>query len=274
MDAPHGCRLITDKSDAPHSHSTPGSARLRPLLASWLRCGFDLVYPPCCLVCGTGIRSRCGEPLVCQDCISKVRFAQPVCRRCGMPMPLGRSADDSCPNCLGETWRFSSVESFGLYRDLLKDIVLRMKHAVSEPLALAMGSFLADRLGQTRREHTPDLIVPIPSHWTRRWSRGTIPAVLLAESIARRRGWRLAPKLLYCRRRTEKQGTLSPAERRRNVRGAFGVSASYDIKGLHVWVVDDVMTTGATGDEAARVLRRAGAARVDIAVLARATGAS
>lgn len=96
--------------------------------------------------------------------------------------------------------------------------------------------------------------------------------MLLAESIARVRRWNLAERILLANRRTMKQGTLTPTERRRNVLRAFRVSESYDIKDARVLVVDDVMTTGATANEAARVMRRAGASHVSVAVLARATG--
>ncbi|MCA9153200.1 MAG: ComF family protein [Pirellulaceae bacterium] len=170
-------------------------------------------------------------------------------------------------------WRIQRVMPFGLYRDRLKQVVLQMKHAAQEPLSLAMGRLFAEVLAdQLADDAPPDFVVPIPSHWSRRWSRGTNPAMLLAESIARVRRWNLAERILLANRRTMKQGTLTPAERRRNVLRAFRVSESYDIKDARVLVVDDVMTTGATANEAARVLRRAGASHVSVAVLARATG--
>ena len=82
----------------------------------------------------------------------------------------------------------------------------------------------------------------------------------------------VASDLLRCCRKTRKQGMLLPDQRRRNVRDAFSVSAGYDIKDTCLLLIDDVMTTGATGNELSRILRRAGAKRVSVAVVARGTG--
>ncbi len=118
----------------------------------------------------------------------------------------------------------------------------------------------------------PDLVVPVPMHWSRRIARGTNPAEVLAETVAQKLRIPVALDLLHNRRKTRKQGTLLPDQRRRNVREAFSVSAGYDIKDTCVLLIDDVMTTGATGDELSRMLRQAGAKRISVAVLARGTG--
>jgi len=82
----------------------------------------------------------------------------------------------------------------------------------------------------------------------------------------------LADDVIVCRRRTQKQGTLMPSERAANVRDAFAFNTDYEIGGSHLLLVDDIMTTGSTASEAARMLRRAGAARVTVAVVARGVG--
>jgi len=127
----------------------------------------------------------------------------------------------------------------------------------------------SDSVGDVDR---PDLVVPVPMHWTRRISRGTNPPEILAEMVARKNQIPLIADLLRNRRKTRKQGTLLPDQRRRNVREAFSVSAGYDIREAHILLVDDVMTTGATGNELSKILCRAGAKRVSVAVLARGTG--
>ena len=135
---------------------------------------------------------------------------------------------------------------------------------------MAMGGLLAKCLED--RVDRPDLIVPVPMHWSRRLVRGVNPAEVLVEVVAARLQVRSLRFALRCRRKTRKQGTLVPSERRRNVRGAYRVSAGYVIKGAHILVIDDVMTTGATADEVARVLSAAGAESVSLAVVARGTG--
>jgi ComF family protein len=142
----------------------------------------------------------------------------------------------------------------------------------NEPLTLTLGEMLAEAVLEQPVESNPDLVVPVPAHWSRRWQRGGNVPDLLAEAIARGIRRPLAAELLRCRRKTRKQGTLLPTERSSNVRGAFAVSRSYDIRKAHVLVVDDVMTTAATASEISRTLQRAGAARVAFAVVARGIG--
>jgi ComF family protein len=114
-----------------------------------------------------------------------------------------------------------------------------------------------------------DLVVPVPLHWWRRWRRGYDQGAALARGLAGRLGLPCASCL--CRtRHTPRQAEQTPSARRDNVRGAFRTSARAPVKGKSVLLVDDVMTTGSTATEAARALRDAGAARVVVAVLARA----
>jgi ComF family protein len=109
-------------------------------------------------------------------------------------------------------------------------------------------------------------------HWMRRLVRGINNPDVLADLLSRHLDAPLATAGLVRRRNTLPQKDLSPRERRLNVRGAFRVRKGYNVKGAHVLLVDDILTTGATASEAARVLKRAGAATVGVAVLARAEG--
>jgi predicted amidophosphoribosyltransferase len=116
----------------------------------------------------------------------------------------------------------------------------------------------------------PELVVPVPMHWLKRLWRKTNPAETVARAIADELGLPLA-NALVCRRYLRRQATLTAAERKRNVRGAFVASPLSRLGGTTVLVVDDVMTTGATAREAARALRHAGAAAVYIATLSRSS---
>jgi predicted amidophosphoribosyltransferase len=146
-----------------------------------------------------------------------------------------------------------------------------MKKATGEALTLSIGRLLGEHLSRSLTE-APTHLVAVPSHWTRRLGRKVNGAEILLESVAEKLAARSCPKLLHCRRKTNKQGTLLPQERLANVRGAYGVSTGYVISGAKVLLIDDVMTTGATANEIAKVLRRAGAARVAVAVAARGVG--
>jgi ComF family protein len=115
-----------------------------------------------------------------------------------------------------------------------------------------------------------DLIAPVPLHWTRLFARRYNQAGLLAHAIHAAGGPRVAPDWLVRRRRTPSQGRLGPAARAKNVRGAFALRSGRSVKGMRIVLVDDVLTTGATVEECARVLRRAGAGWVGVLTLARA----
>jgi ComF family protein len=151
-------------------------------------------------------------------------------------------------------------------------VVLCLKRASFDPLAWSVAALLAQRIGDGALDRLPDLVVAPPMHWTRRWQRGTHTARVLAAGIARPLQLPHRPGLLRCQRKTLKQGTLSPAERRRNVRGAYRLRTAGAVRGQQVLVVDDVMTTGATLNEVARLLRRAGASWIGVAVVARGVG--
>jgi predicted amidophosphoribosyltransferase len=162
--------------------------------------------------------------------------------------------------------------ALGNYQSELQQAVIWMKQLAHEPLTLAMGQLLADYAATQLAEIGMNLVTPVPMHPLRRLKRGTQPSLILGSQIARRLEIPMAERLLYCRRKSFKQGTLSPSERFKNRRDAFSISPGYDITDSHVLLVDDILTTGATASEAARMLRRAGAAGVVVAVVARGLG--
>jgi ComF family protein len=167
---------------------------------------------------------------------------------------------------------FDETVALGHYDGRLRDTVLRMKRAEGDALSLAMGRLLLVERAQPLAEINADVVVPIPSHWRRRGVHRTNSAAVLAEVLSGRLGLPLAERLLRRSRYTTRQADVSPSERWGNVRRAFSVRAGYHLKAAHVLLVDDVLTTGATCSEAARALRRAGAERVTVAVIARAMG--
>jgi len=149
---------------------------------------------------------------------------------------------------------------------------LRTKKSAHESLTMQLGAYLAQRTARETWAAKIDVVVPLPSHWWRRWTRGTSGPELLAYAVAEALNRPVVTRAVRCVRRTRKQGMLRPREREQNVRGAFEVVRPEAIAKRGVLLVDDVMTTGATLREVARCLRRAGAKRVYVAVLARGTG--
>lgn len=241
-------------------------------------CGLaaDLLFPPNCTLCAMAMRAedrRIAGIHLCDRCISDLAASNsPACQRCARPLPKGSPRESTgCPNCRGKRLRFDRAYALGVYGGMLRETVLQMKQGTGESLTLAIGHLLGKQLARNITD-APGHIVAVPTHWTRRVRRTVNCAELLLESVSTQIGLRGSPKLLRCRRRTDKQGLLLPHERLVNVRGAYRVSAGYAIKGASVLLIDDVMTTGATANEIAKILRRAGAASVEVAVVARGIG--
>lgn len=245
--------------------------RLSPVLAvaeEWL-------FPPNCLLCERSLqREGLGGVDLCGGCRQGLAADRgELCPRCARPLPRHATPHLSgCGACRNHPWRFDRAIAVGIYGGLMRETILRIKQPRDESLCLVIGAFLGERVAADLGEVRPDLVVPVPMHWWRRMRRGVNDAELLAEGLARRLRWPCETRLLRCRRVTRKQGMLLPDERKRNVRDAYEVVARERVQGLHVLLVDDVMTTGATLNELARVLRQAGAQRVSVAVVARGIG--
>ena len=149
-----------------------------------------------------------------------------------------------------------------------RHLVLALKHADRTHLAKALGGWMR-RAGAEVLDGA-GLVVPVPLHWTRLFARRYNQAGLLAHAIRAAGGPPVAPDWLVRRRRTPSQGRLGPTARTRNVRGAFALRPGRSIRGQRIVLIDDVLTTGATVEECARILRRGGAEFVGVLTLARA----
>ncbi len=185
-----------------------------------------------------------------------------------------------CGECRDDAQAFDGARTFGIYAGRLRQVVLRLKFGADERLGGRLGQMLAtawDSLPQAGDFVSP-VIVPVPLHPSRRRERGFNQSELLAAGLVRalrRRSDEAAPQIakacLRRKRPTPPQTGLSVAARRENLRGAFEVTKPEEVRGRHIVLVDDVMTTGATLSACARALKRAGAAKVMGLAVARAT---
>jgi ComF family protein len=226
----------------------------------------DGVLPPRCLACGETI----GEPdALCGRCWRGITFfAPPWCAACGAPFAHPMGEDAICGACAGERRSWDRARSVLRYDKHSRHLVLGLKHGDRTHVAGAFGRWM-HRIGAEVLADT-DLLVPVPLHWTRLFQRRYNQAALLAQAIHSAGGPEVAADWLVRRRRTPAQGRLGPAARERNVRGAFAVQAGRSFARKRVVIIDDVMTTWATIEECARVLKRAGAVSVGVLTLARA----
>lgn len=234
--------------------------------------GCNLLLPRDCMCCRARLADdRAGT--FCSVCLDEIApLVWLGCLRCGCSLHSGRVAPTRCLDCQNRKLHFDQVVPLGGYRTALRDLVLQMKWPANDGLSLAMGRLLAERREAELQQFAADVIVPISMHWWRLLYRGKNGPALLANCLGKRLGTRVEYRVLAHRRYVPPQARLSAARRMVNVRGAFAVHQPERICGARVLLVDDVLTTGATCSEAARVLKEAGAAAVGVAVVARAEG--
>jgi ComF family protein len=233
-----------------------------------LEAAASLLYPPACTLCGN--RVHIGEYL-CEQCEAKtIRIVAPFCQQCSEPFEGAIKSAFICANCSHRTVYFdAAVAAYrgrGIVRQVIHDFKYRhqiyLRHLVARWLYAA---FNDERL-QGRQF---DIIVPVPLHPTRQRERGFNQAGLLAELLSAQVSIPCKPVLKRIRYTTT-QTALDRAERMENLHNAFRLRKNADVRGLRVLLIDDVLTTGSTLSECARVLKRAGAISVHAATAARA----
>jgi ComF family protein len=229
---------------------------------------FTLVFPDDCRVCGEPLRELSRIP-VCSPCLKEPAplTAEFFCAACRMPFLNRFPLDESglCALCRQGHSGFDAVFSYGAYEGTLRKLIHLFKYAGIQPLARPFGDFLARALPRDQRF---DAVVPMPLHWRRRFERRFNQSALLAREIAKR--WNVPMNHAVRRgRATAFQAGLTNSKRRANVAGAFQIKRGTRLDRMHILLVDDVLTTGATASACARVLKRAGARRVTVLALAR-----
>jgi ComF family protein len=207
-----------------------------------------------CLLCG----EESGPELLCAACAAELPGLSEHCPQCALPSPSG----SVCGNCLNRPPHYDRTLALWRYEFPCDTLVQALKYRAR----LALAGFFARSLA-SRPLPEVDLIVPMPLHPRRLAERGFNQALEIARGVARHLGKPIEPRGVLRVKHTLPQTQLPYEERAKNVRGAF--LCQLDLSGASVAVLDDVMTTGATLNELARALKRAGAARVENFVIAR-----
>src|SRR3979490_866958 len=226
----------------------------------------DIALPTLCVSCREPVD---GEG-VCAKCWAKLSFiARPFCPRLGIPFVYDPGPDLLSMEAIANPPAYQRARAAVRYDEVARTLVHALKYQDRTDLAPAMGRWMA-RAGHELLQGA-DVLVPVPLHWRRGWSRRYNQSGALARSIERQAGVKMASEALRRVRPTQQQIGLSRSERASKVQGAFKVAAdrTADIQGRRLVLIDDVLTSGATADACARALLRAKAASVDVLVFAR-----
>lgn len=231
------------------------------------------IFPDECHLCGRALASFDAFP-VCHSCFEKVHPIQAdcFCERCGTPFLNEWALDEDgiCRLCLSGGRGFDACFVYGSYENELRDLIHLFKYGRIESLAPPLASWMLSALPPDRRQpgRRADCVIPVPMHWWKRWRRGFNQA----ERLSREVSCALAIPMIGALRRpkpSRTQAGLASAARRKNALRSFALSSSGEVAGKSVLLVDDVFTTGATATACARLLKRAGAERVELLALAR-----
>jgi ComF family protein len=222
-----------------------------------------ILFPSQCRLCGvaTGTALK-----LCPQCLADSPWIRNACQQCSAPLPVP-AEDSHCGHCQKRPPAFDTTTALFHYRPPVDYLIKQLKFANELAIIPLLSALMSARL-TTRAAPLPSLLVPVPLHQTRLRERGFNQATELARRVGRELGIRSDHRLCTRNRDTRPQSLLSPNARRLNLRNAFSVQRR-QVAG-HIAIIDDVMTTGHTSNELARVLKQAGAKQVEVWVIARA----
>lgn len=218
-------------------------------LTTWL----DILLPPTQLSGDAAVRLTEWSP----------SRADEYCGQCGSTVAAAAITEGGCPHCRELRIAWHGIWRLGAYKEPLSNWVVACKFHN----AWAWGPWFGRRLAERAPNYEKAVVVPVPLHWWRRMRRGYDQSRLMARAFAKAKGLPIASLLRRVRATREQSHLRAREARKANVRGAFAVRP-VDLTGWTVWLIDDVKTSGATAHVCTRLLQRAGAERVNVAVAA------
>lgn len=237
----------------------------------------DAVLPQTCVSCGAWIAG--GDRPACDACHAEIAagLARPYCRRCGRTLPPPAIHERGCARCRREIhWNVAGVARVGVYEPALRVPLVGLKYHGRERNADYLADWMALALRQRGWLDAMDALVPVPMHWLRRRQRPCDHAGVLASALSARIGVPVVRLVRRAKHMPSQTAITAKTARFENVRGCFSLPRWYqppwprrDLHGRAVCIVDNVMMTGATVYEVAKVLRKAGAKRIYAVVVAR-----
>lgn len=232
----------------------------------------NILFPKRCVLCGENLLAD-ALPDLCGECKKTLCINDSAsCRLCGRSID-GAVVDAGIVECGECRIKKPPLEAtlFSLrYEGSSRKLIHKFKFGGRERLAVLLANLLCAQLHRNVAMDSIDMVVPVPLHYRRLYSRGYNQAYLIAREVAKTFSLPLEASAIFRKHRTPAQWSLSRAERFANMKKAFALRRGSAISGKRILLVDDIMTTGATMYEAARLLKKSGAAAVVGAVAARA----
>lgn len=235
---------------------------------------FNLVFPKRCLLCNKSPEGGTAEN-ICPVCIDKIPFIkESVCPRCGIPFKFSYTLEDNpdylCGNCRNTLPLFHKALSACRYSGIMKEILIAYKYQNKPHMGSDLVSIMLKFQAEKILKLSPELIIAVPLHIKRLRERGYDQSYILADGIGRYLNIPVSCGNLIRTLHTAPQVDLTGEERLKNVKGAFSILDSSELKDRAILLIDDVFTTGATIRECTKIIRGAAAAKVYVLTIARA----
>lgn len=229
----------------------------------------DVMFPPQCLGCNEIIRSF-DEHIFCSDCANKIHYvAGSICQICGTTFPDSPAENHLCGDCLEKKPYFFHARAIFSYEDMMVNVIHQFKYKSNISVGEIMASFMASFSFPDIDFADYSLMIPVPLHIKRLRERGFNQSLILARALGQQKNIPVDFSLLKRNKFTLTQTGSNKKERQKNIKGAFDVSNKKKIINKNIILVDDVYTTGATVNECAKTLTKAGAGKVSVLTLAR-----
>ena len=250
--------------------NTPAMINLRNIPRRLYQLILDGIFPQNCIYCD-GDRKQGGDYL-CHICREEIDFIlDAMCNRCGEPAEISYDLPDEfeCSRCRKQPQQFDRARSLGKYDSILRQLIHHFKYQRQPGAMSEITPLLQQYFSKMPLDLDGYYVSPVPLHFKKMKERGFDQAFLIAQQVAKELHLPMANGLLRRIKETEPQAKKNQVERGKNIKGAFVVNHEDWVKGKNILIVDDVFTTGATANEAAKMLKKAKAGQVHVFTLAR-----
>jgi len=233
------------------------------MVNNWLNIIQTYLLPPTCILCGNaGFNSQD----ICLGCFNDLNRNIHCCYRCAEIFETANATPQLCGHCISESPAFAETHAPFIHQGIIRHLIASLKFNRQYKNARLLGTLMADYLEQTTE--MPEIIIPVPLHRLRYQQRGFNQSIEISKTLSKQLNIPMDTNCCVRHRNTPHQIDLPAKQRHKNIKNAFKINTS--ISASHVAIFDDVMTTGSTVNELAKLLKKAGVNRVDIWVCARA----